>query len=81
MKKYIISMMAVVTVAIAGWNYQQNKEVELSDLAMENVEALAQGESDEDFNEATGCYATICSKVCGPYIYASKSDCSCDLCN
>ena len=62
MKKYIISMMAVVTVAIAGWNYQQNKEVELSDLAMENVEALAQGESDEDFNEATGCYATICSK-------------------
>ena len=52
--------------------YQQNKEVELSDLAMENVEALAQGESDEDFNEATGCYATICSKVCGPYIYASK---------
>lgn len=25
MKKYIISMMAVVTVAIAGWNYQQNK--------------------------------------------------------
>ena len=81
MKKYIISMMAVVTVAIAGWNYQQNKEVELSDLAMENVEALAQCESDEDFNEATGCYATICSKVCGPYIYASKTDCSCDLCN
>ncbi len=44
MKKYIISMMAVVTVAIAGWNYQQNKEVELSDLAMENVEALANTE-------------------------------------
>ena len=38
-------MMAVATVAIAGWNYQQNKEVELSDLAMENVEALASGES------------------------------------
>lgn len=44
MKKYIISMMAVATVAIAGWNYQQNKEVELSDLAMENVEALANEE-------------------------------------
>ena len=81
MKKALDAAAVIATVTIAGWNYQQNKEVELSDLAMENVEALAQGESDEDFNEATGCYATICSKVCGPYIYASKTDCSCDLCN
>lgn len=50
MKKYIISMMAVATVAIAGWNYQQNKErVKLSDLALENVEALA---SIEDRDES-----------------------------
>lgn len=81
MKKYIISMMAVATVAIAGWNYQQNKEVELSDLAMANVEALASGESDDDFYQATGCHATICAKVCGPHIYASKTKCSCALCN
>lgn len=54
MKKYIISMMAVATVAIAGWNYQQNKEVELSDLAMANVEALASGEGSGNCKWRTG---------------------------
>ena len=49
MKKALYAVAVIATVTIAGWNYQQNKEVELSDLAMENVEALAQGESDEDF--------------------------------
>ena len=39
MKKILFSVAVIATVAIAGWNYQQNKEVELSDLAMENVEA------------------------------------------
>lgn len=61
MKKYIISMMAVATVAIAGWNYQQNKEVELSDLAMANVEALASGESIEEFcKDCVFSAITIC---------------------
>ena len=40
-------MYAVACVALAavtGWNYQQSKQnVELSDLALENVEALARG--------------------------------------
>ena len=45
MKKILFSVAVIATVAIAGWNYQQNKEVELSDLAMENVEALANDES------------------------------------
>ena len=62
MKKYIISMMAVATVAIAGWNYQQNKEVELSDLAMENVEALANGESESNL-DCEGLLG-ICSFEC-----------------
>ncbi|WP_455759406.1 NVEALA domain-containing protein, partial [Phocaeicola coprocola] len=53
MKKALYAVAVIATVTIAGWNYQQNKEVELSDLAMENVEALAQGESDEDFNESS----------------------------
>ena len=45
MKKIILSVAVVATAAIAGWNYQQNQQsVELSDLAMENVEALATGE-------------------------------------
>lgn len=41
MKKALDAAAVIATVAIAGWNYQQNKEIELSDLAMENVEALA----------------------------------------
>ena len=44
MKKALYAVAVIATVAIAGWNYQQNKEVELSDLAMANVEALASGE-------------------------------------
>ena len=36
----VIAFVAIATAA--GWNYQQNKQsVELSDLALENVEALA----------------------------------------
>ena len=39
----VISFAAIA--AVAGWNYQQNKQnVELSDLALENVEALARRE-------------------------------------
>lgn len=47
MGKKIIGIIAFVAIAVAaGWTYQQSKqEVELSDLALENVEALARGES------------------------------------
>ena len=45
MKKALYAVAVIATVAIAGWNYQQNKEVELSELALANVEALASGES------------------------------------
>ena len=41
MKKALDAAAVIATVTIAGWSYQQNKEIELSDLAMENVEALA----------------------------------------
>lgn len=44
MKKALYAVAVIATIAIAGWNYQQNKEVELSDLALANVEALASGE-------------------------------------
>lgn len=44
-KKFFGVIAFVAIAAAAGWNYQQNKqEVELSDLALENVEALARGE-------------------------------------
>ena len=44
MGKKIIGVTAFAVIAtVAGWNYQQNRQsVELSDLALENVEALAQ---------------------------------------
>ena len=47
MKKRILGAALLVAIAVAaGWNYQQNKQdVQLSDLALENVEALARGES------------------------------------
>ena len=47
----ILGVIAFVAIAAAaGWNYQQNKnEVQLSDLALENAEALARGESVTDY--------------------------------
>ena len=62
MKKILFSVAVIATVAIAGWNYQQNKEVELSDLAMENVEALANGESESN-RDCEGLLG-ICSFEC-----------------
>ncbi len=47
MKKKIFGVILIAAMAItAGWSFNQSKnEVELSDLALANVEALAQGES------------------------------------
>ena len=47
----ILGVIAFVAIAAAaGWNYQQNtNEVQLSDLSLENAEALARGESGTDY--------------------------------
>ena len=47
----ILGVIAFVAIAAAaGCNYQQNtNEVQLSDLALENAEALARGESGTDY--------------------------------
>lgn len=47
MKKKIFGVALIATMAVAaGWNFNQSKnEVELSELALTNVEALANGES------------------------------------
>ena len=47
----ILGVIAFVAIAAAaGWNYQQNtNEVQLSDLALENAEALARGESGTNY--------------------------------
>lgn len=57
MKKYIIGSLAIATIAIAGWNFNQKSEVQLTDLALDNVEALASGEQ----NSPKMCYQTIVS--------------------
>jgi hypothetical protein len=46
MKKKMLGIIAFAAIAaVAGWNYNQNmNNVNLSDLALENVEALAGGE-------------------------------------
>ena len=47
MKKKMLGIIAFAAIAaVAGWNYNQNmNNVNLSDLALENVEALAGGEN------------------------------------
>ena len=56
MKKHIFGAALLVAIAVAaGWNYQQNKQdVQLSDLALTNVEALASGEGSGDCKWRTG---------------------------
>lgn len=48
MKKFIGIALIAVAAVTAGWNFSQTQnEVELSDLALANVEALARGEGDK----------------------------------
>lgn len=43
--KKLLGIIAIAAIAAAGWNFSQSQnEVELSDLALANTEALAQGE-------------------------------------
>ena len=47
MKKKVFGAVALIAIAVAaGWNVQQsNNKVEMSDLTLENIEALASGET------------------------------------
>ena len=64
MKKNILKVAFVVAfVAAAGYTaYNSQKEVELSDLAMENVEALA----DEEWTDGN-CWWVTRYTICNPY--------------
>lgn len=54
MKKRILS----IAVVAAAWSFNQSSnEVALSDVALSNVEALANSESSDEFTDATGCEA------------------------
>jgi hypothetical protein len=47
MKKKVFYLVCVVVLGIATWNVvsQSNNEVSLSDVALDNIEALASGEA------------------------------------
>ena len=66
MKKKIFGAVLIAAMAVAaGWHFNQNKnEVELSDLALANVEALAQSESNIGTCTWVGCkmdFYTTCN--------------------
>lgn len=61
MKKVILSsIFAVALLATTGYgvNKSMKSDANLSDLALMNVEALADSETSEEFYDATGCNAT-----------------------
>lgn len=60
MKKALYAVAVIATVAIAGWNYQQNKEVELSKFILEETEAIARNE----INPPKGRLAYVGERSC-----------------
>ena len=66
MKKKIMGAIAFIAIAVAaGWNVQQNQnKTEMSDLTLENIEALASGESIEEFcKNCIPITSTICKRT------------------
>ena len=58
MRKFF-GIIAITTIAAAGWNFNLDQnEVELSDLALANVEALARNEGDAGPGTKK-CYITV----------------------
>lgn len=66
MKKNIIKAAFVAAFAlVAGYGvYTAKTQVNLSDIALDNVEALAAGETSEEFYEKTGCEAVWDNVTC-----------------
>jgi membrane protein required for beta-lactamase induction len=64
-KKISVFMIVMAIVALAGWNVSQSRSEEwLSDVALENVEALADGES-----SSGTCYNTITTMESSMVLY------------
>lgn len=50
MRNNILGLLLIASFAIYGWNYQQSQEnIQLSDLALDNIEALASGEGIDQY--------------------------------
>lgn len=71
-KKTFGLLAAVAVIVAAGWSYQQSKQYDgMSDLAMENVEALARGEHGPDWDHHKLVYEPRACCKQDPYL-----DCS-----
>ncbi len=81
MKKFYKYIAVVAIIAATGFTVYstQSNKLHLSSLAIENVEALADGESGFPACPATICYKT-CVKYGITYIYESETECYCVLC-
>lgn len=73
MKKKIFGVALIAAMALAaGWNFNQSKnEVELSDLALANVEALARYESQNDRCTEFSSFRCISNGVVYDQMYPS----------
>lgn len=70
-KKTFIVMAIAAIAAVAGWGYQQsNSEVTLSDLASENLEALADKKPNTDCEN--GCTSSGDGCFCYEWYWHSK---------
>lgn len=79
-KKLARATLLVIVLGMATWNYHNRNEVKMSRLTLENIEALANGESTDTGERGTGpCYNTITNKInskilyCGTCTYIANS--------
>ena len=65
MRKKILGIVVMTVVAVsAAWNINQSEnEIKLSDLALDNVEALASGEGGGDCYKCSYDWRVICDNV------------------
>ncbi|MDR1120062.1 MAG: NVEALA domain-containing protein [Dysgonamonadaceae bacterium] len=65
-KKFLIFTFVVAVAAAAGWNFSQNHNETLSDMALDNIEALA----DETITPPP---------ICNKKFYTTPTDTCCDV--
>jgi len=80
MKKIIGIAFIAIAALTAGWNFSQSQnEMELSDLAQANVEALANPEgSGNGYTEIGGLICPDCHKKYSGCLYCTEDPNSCD---
>lgn len=66
MKKKLIGVAVIAAIAVtAGWNFNQSKnEMELNDLALANVEALATNETGNRYQTMGYCSPSDLNYMC-----------------